>query len=108
MSEEIKKYFKVGNWKYYIMKNNGEKPLEIGLIRAVSRDEDIIMTKKEKNIELSSRRIRAILKKKDYRWKRTRESLKGRQNPEEKAVKKADLEMDSVHNAYGILNNCRR
>ena len=51
MSEEIKKYFKVGNWNYYIMKNNGEKPLEIGLIRAVYRDEDIIMTKKEKNIE---------------------------------------------------------
>ena len=51
ISEEVKKYYKVGNWNYYIMKNNGEKPLEIGLIRAVYRDDGIIMTKKEKQIE---------------------------------------------------------
>ena len=50
MSEEVKKYFKVGNWNYYIMKNNNEKPLEICLIRAIYRDEDILMTIKEKYI----------------------------------------------------------
>ena len=61
MSEEIKKYFKVGNWNYYIMKNNGEKPLEIGLIRAVYRDEDIIMTKKEKNIERNGNKVRSVM-----------------------------------------------
>lgn len=52
---------KVGNWNYYIMKNNGEKPLEIGLIRAVYRDEDIIMTTKEKKIERNGEKIRSII-----------------------------------------------
>lgn len=61
MSDEIKKYFKVGNWNYYIMKNNGENPLEIGLIRAVYRDEDIIMTKKEKIIERKGEKVRSII-----------------------------------------------
>ena len=58
LSEEIRKYFKVGNWNYYIMKNNSEKPQEIGLIRAVYRDEDIIMTKKEsKNNSVHNRKL---------------------------------------------------
>jgi hypothetical protein len=61
MSEEIKKYFKVGNWNYYIMKNNGEKPLEISLIRAVYRDEDIIMSTKEKKIERNGEKTRSII-----------------------------------------------
>ncbi len=61
MSEEIKKYFKVGNWNYYIMKNNGEKPLEIGLIRAVYRDDDIIMSTKEKQIEREGKKIRTTI-----------------------------------------------
>lgn len=61
MSEEIKKYFKVGNWNYYIMKNNGEKPLEIGLIRAVYRDEDILMTTKEMKIERNGKKIRSTV-----------------------------------------------
>ena len=61
MSVEIKKYFKVGNWNYYIMKNNNEKPLEIGLIRAIYRDEDIIMTTKEKKIERNGKKERSIV-----------------------------------------------
>ena len=61
MSDEIKKYFKVGNWNYYIMKNNGEKPLEIGLIRAVYRDEDILMTTKELKIERNGKKVRTVV-----------------------------------------------
>jgi len=61
MSEEVKKYFKVGNWNYYIMKNNGNKPLEIGLIRALYRDEDWLMTTKEKQIERNGEKVRSII-----------------------------------------------
>jgi hypothetical protein len=61
MSDEIKKYFKVGNWNYYIMKNNGEKPLEIGLIRAVYRDENILMTTKEIKIERNGNKVRTVV-----------------------------------------------
>ena len=61
MSEEVKKYFKVGNWNYYIMKNNGEKPLEIALIRALYRDEGWLMTTKEKQIERNDNKIRSII-----------------------------------------------
>ncbi len=61
MSDEIKKYFKVGNWNYYIMKNNGEKPLEIGLIRAVYRDEGWLMTTKETKIERNGEKVRSII-----------------------------------------------
>ena len=61
MSDEIKKYFKVGNWNYYVMKNNGEKPLEIGLIRAVYRDEDILMATKELSIERNGSKIRTLV-----------------------------------------------
>ena len=61
MSEEVKKYFKVGNWNYYIMKNNGDKPLEIGLIRALYRDEGWLMTKKEKQIERNGEKVRSIV-----------------------------------------------
>jgi len=43
------------------MKNNGEKPLEIGLIRAVYRDEDKIMTTKEKKIERNGKKVRSII-----------------------------------------------
>ena len=61
MSEEVKKYFKVGNWNYYIMKNNGEKPLEIGLIRALYRDEGWLMTTKEKQIERNGKKLRSVI-----------------------------------------------
>lgn len=61
MSDEIKKYFKVGNWNYYIMKNNGGKPLEIGLIRAVYRDENILMTTKEIKIERDGNKVRTVV-----------------------------------------------
>jgi hypothetical protein len=61
MSEEVKKYFKVGNWNYYIIKNKGEKPLEIGLIRAVYRDEGWLMTTKEKQIERNGKKVRSII-----------------------------------------------
>jgi hypothetical protein len=61
MSDEVKKYFKVGNWNYYIVKNNGEKPLEIGLIRAVYRDEGLLMTTKEKQIERNGKKVRSTI-----------------------------------------------
>ena len=61
MSDEVKKYFKVGNWNYYIVKNNGEKPLEIGLIRAVYRDEGWLMTTKEKQIERNGKKVRSTI-----------------------------------------------
>ena len=60
LSGEVKKYFKVGNWNYYIMKNKGEKPLEIGLIRAIYREEGITMAKKEKKIEREGKKVRSI------------------------------------------------
>ena len=43
------------------MKNNGEKPLEIGLIRAVYRDDDILMTTKELKIERNGTKVRTIV-----------------------------------------------
>ena len=59
--------------------------------------------KEEKNVNLSSQRIRKILKKKDWRWKRTRISLKGKQNPQEKLIKKADLETLKAYEEEGLI-----
>jgi transposase len=59
--------------------------------------------KDEKNVDLSSQRIRKILKKKDWRWKRTRTSLKGKQNPQDKLIKKADLETLKAYEQQGLI-----
>lgn len=58
--EDIKKYFKCGTWNYFIATNGGEEAREIGLIRAIYRDEEIILTKKEKNIERNGTKVRSV------------------------------------------------
>ncbi len=58
LSEDVKKYFKCGNWNYFVSTNNGEEALEIGLIRAVYRDEDWILTKKDVCIKKNENKIR--------------------------------------------------
>ena len=45
----------------------------------------------ERAITLSSDRVRRLLKKKGYRWKRTRQSHRYKQDPTQKALKQADL-----------------
>lgn len=47
--------------------------------------------KSERGVKLSAERIRKIFKKKGWKWKRTKSSLKGKQNPQKKAEKKADI-----------------
>ena len=47
--------------------------------------------KQERLVDLSSDRLRRLLKKK-YRWKRTRRSHRCQQNPVKKALKQADLD----------------
>jgi transposase len=49
--------------------------------------------KKERLVDLSGDRLRRLLKKKGYRWKRTRKSHKKKQDLEKKAIKQADLQM---------------
>jgi transposase len=49
--------------------------------------------KKEREIQLSERQMRRILRKKNYLWKRTRKSTKDRQNHQVREIKKADLDM---------------
>lgn len=58
--EDVKKYFKCGTWNYFIATNGGEEAKEIGLIRAIYRDEEIILTKKEKNIERNGVKVRSV------------------------------------------------
>jgi transposase len=48
--------------------------------------------KQERSVDLSSDRLRRLLKKKRYRWKRTRHSHKRKQDPIKKALKQADLD----------------
>lgn len=52
-----------------------------------------VILKKERQVELSPERIRKILKKKGYLWKRTKTSPRQHPNPREKEAKKADLDM---------------
>ncbi|NEQ81479.1 MAG: IS630 family transposase, partial [Moorea sp. SIO2I5] len=52
-----------------------------------------VLLKKERQVELSPERIRKILKKKGYLWKRTKTSPRRHPNPREKEYKKADLDM---------------
>lgn len=47
--------------------------------------------KQERLVDLSSDRLRRLLKKKSYRWKRTRQSHSRKQDPTQKALKQADL-----------------
>lgn len=49
--------------------------------------------KQERGVDLSGDRLRRILKKKGYRWKRTRASHRAKQDPVKKALKQADLQM---------------
>ncbi len=56
--EDVKKYFKCGSWNYFIATNGGEEAKEIGLIRAIYRDEGLILTKKDKNIERNNSKVR--------------------------------------------------
>jgi len=58
LSEEVKKYFKCGSWHYYKMNNINEEAQEIGLIRAIYRDEEWIMTKKDISLKVKNERIR--------------------------------------------------
>ncbi len=58
--EDVKKYFKCGTWNYFIASNSGEEAKEIGLIRAIYRDEGIILTKKERHIERNSSKVRSV------------------------------------------------
>ncbi len=58
MDEKIKKFFKVGNWNYYIQKNNGIRSPMIGLIRAILKDCDIDLTKKDILMMVNGKKIR--------------------------------------------------
>ncbi len=58
LSEDVKKYFKCGTWHYY--KGINEVVTEISLIKAIYRDEDFILTKKEKNIERNGIKVRSV------------------------------------------------
>jgi hypothetical protein len=58
MDEKIKKFFKVGNWNYYIQKNNGIQSPIIGLIRALLKDCDIDLTKKDISMMVNGKKIR--------------------------------------------------
>ena len=49
--------------------------------------------KQERLVDLSGDRLRKLLRKKGYRWKRTRKSHKRKQDPTKKATKQADLDM---------------
>lgn len=59
--------------------------------------------KEERKIELSAERIRKILKKKEWRWKRTRVSLQGKRKESEYLVKKTDLETLKLYESEGYI-----
>lgn len=59
--------------------------------------------KEERKVELSPQRVRKILKKKDYTWKRTRVSLKGKRQEQEFLKKKSDLEMLKRYEEEGYI-----
>ena len=58
LDSRIKKYFKVGNWNYYIQKKNGLTSPIIGLFRAILKDNDIDLTKKDISIIIDEKRHR--------------------------------------------------
>ncbi len=58
LSEDVKKYFKCGTWYYYTAGTNGEVVTEISLIRALYRDADLTLTKKDVNIKKGENKIR--------------------------------------------------
>lgn len=60
--------------------------------------------KQERGVDLSSDRLRRVLKKKGYRWKRTRASHKAKQDPVKKAIKQADLDMLILAAAVGEID----
>ena len=47
----------------------------------------------DRQVQLSADRIRRLLKKKGWRWKRTRHSHKHKQDPTAKAIKQVDLDL---------------
>ncbi|MDV2995511.1 MAG: hypothetical protein N4J56_005165 [Chroococcidiopsis sp. SAG 2025] len=58
----------------------------------------------ERQVNLSADRIRRILKKKGFSWKRTRHSQQGRQDPEYKALKQADLDTLQLAACEGYID----
>lgn len=58
LDSRIKKYFKVGNWNYYIQKNKTSTSPIIGLLRALLKDNDIDLTKKDISIMVDGKRHR--------------------------------------------------
>ncbi|MGH2414583.1 MAG: IS630 family transposase [Microcystaceae cyanobacterium] len=59
--------------------------------------------KEDRQIKLSFQRIRKILKKKGWKWKRTKTSLKGKQRKEENLSKKGDLETLKLYQEEGLV-----
>jgi transposase len=57
----------------------------------------------DRQIQLSPDRIRRVLKKKGRVWKRTRASHRHKQNPTEKLIKQADLELLKIAQAEGLI-----
>jgi transposase len=60
--------------------------------------------KEERSVDLSSDRLRRLLKKKGYRWKRTRRSHQKKQDLKQKAIKQADLEMLKIAACAGEID----
>lgn len=58
----------------------------------------------ERQVYLSPDRLRRVLKKKGIIWKRTRISHKNKQDPEERQIKQADLDMLEVAAAAGEID----
>ncbi len=56
--EDVKKYFKCGTWYYFTAGNSGEEVTDISLIRAIYRDNDYTLTKKDVNIKKLENKIR--------------------------------------------------
>jgi transposase len=60
--------------------------------------------KEERKVELSRDRVRKILKKNDYHWKRTRHSHRQKQDPVARSMKQADLDMLEFAAAAGDID----
>ncbi len=58
LEERIKKYYKTGNWNFYIQRNNGDTSPIIGLLRTLLRENDIDLTKKDISLQLDGKKIR--------------------------------------------------
>ena len=61
LSEKVIKYFKCGGWNYYIMKNYNKEGTDIGLIRAIYRDEGYLLTTKKRTIEKDGVKIMTVI-----------------------------------------------